>query len=84
MVLLLVYKFFIEGFLGEANVFFSNISSNSSARWVIPDARAVTDQDEHHQLLKNVISKEKGIENTTSIISLKQVKTEFVQLQSSR
>ncbi len=39
MVLLLVYKFFIDGFLGEADVFFSNIASNFSARWVIPDAR---------------------------------------------
>ena len=38
------------------------------------------DQDEYFQFLKNVISKEKGIENTNSIISLKQVKTEFVQL----
>jgi len=42
------------------------------------------DQDEYYQFLKNVISKEKGIENTNSIISLKQVKTEFVQLQSNR
>lgn len=39
------------------------------------------DQDEYYQFLKNVISKEKGIENTMSIISLKQVKTEFVQLK---
>ena len=38
------------------------------------------DQDVYFQFLKNVISKEKGIENTNSIISLKQVKTEFVQL----
>jgi Lrp/AsnC family leucine-responsive transcriptional regulator len=37
------------------------------------------DQDEYYQFLKKVISKEKGIENTNSIISLKQVKTEFVQ-----
>jgi DNA-binding Lrp family transcriptional regulator len=37
------------------------------------------DQDEYYQFLKGVISKEKGIENTNSIISLKQVKTEFVQ-----
>ena len=37
------------------------------------------DQDEYYQFLKEVISKEKGIENTNSIISLKQVKTEFVQ-----
>jgi Lrp/AsnC family leucine-responsive transcriptional regulator len=40
------------------------------------------DQDEYYQFLKNVISKEKGIENTNSIISLKQVKTEFVPLLS--
>jgi DNA-binding Lrp family transcriptional regulator len=39
------------------------------------------DQDEYYQFLKKVISKEKGIENTNSIISLKQVKTEFIQLQ---
>jgi len=37
------------------------------------------DQDEYYQFLKEVISKEKGIENTNSIISLKQIKTEFVQ-----
>jgi DNA-binding Lrp family transcriptional regulator len=37
------------------------------------------DQDEYYQFLKEVISKEKGIENTNSIISLKQVKTEFVR-----
>ena len=39
------------------------------------------DQDEYYQFLKNVISKEKGIENTNSIISLRQVKTEFIQMQ---
>jgi len=38
------------------------------------------DQDEYYQFLKNAVSKEKGIENTNSLISLKQVKTEFVQL----
>jgi DNA-binding Lrp family transcriptional regulator len=41
------------------------------------------DQDEFYQFLKNVISKEKGIENTNSLISLNQVKTEFVRLQST-
>ena len=40
------------------------------------------DQDDYYHFLKEVISKEKGIENTNSIISLKQVKTEFVKLQS--
>jgi len=38
------------------------------------------DQDEYYEFLKKVISREKGIENTNSIISLKQVKTEFVPL----
>ena len=42
------------------------------------------DQDEYYQFLKNVISKEKGIENTNSIISLKQIKTEFVSLLSQK
>jgi len=37
------------------------------------------DQDEYFSLLKNVISKEKGIEKTGSIISLKEMKTEFVK-----
>ncbi len=36
------------------------------------------DQDEYFRFLKEVISKEKGIEKTNSIISLKQAKTEFV------
>lgn len=40
------------------------------------------DQDDFYQFLKNVISREKGIENTNSLISLNQVKTEFVRLQS--
>ena len=37
------------------------------------------DQDEYFSLLKNVISKEKGIEKTRSIISLKDIKTEFIK-----
>jgi Lrp/AsnC family leucine-responsive transcriptional regulator len=37
------------------------------------------DQDEYFSLLKNVISKEGGIEKTGSIISLKEIKTEFVK-----
>jgi DNA-binding Lrp family transcriptional regulator len=41
------------------------------------------DQDEYFRFLKEVISKEKGIENTNSIISLKQVKTEFVLASSN-
>lgn len=42
------------------------------------------DQEDYYRFLKDVISKEKGIENTNSLISLKQVKTEFVHLQSDR
>jgi len=38
------------------------------------------DQDEYYEFLKKVISREKGIENNSSIISLKQIKTEFVTL----
>lgn len=38
------------------------------------------DQDEYYEFLKKVISREKGIEKTNSIVSLKQVKTEFVPL----
>ena len=41
------------------------------------------DQDEYFQFLKEIVSKEKGIENTNSIISLKQIKTEFVLASSS-
>jgi len=37
------------------------------------------DQDEYFNVVKNVISKEKGIEKTISIISLKEIKTEFIK-----
>ena len=36
------------------------------------------DQDEYFNFLKTVISKQQGIENTSSIISLKEIKSEFV------
>lgn len=36
------------------------------------------DQDEYFEFLKTVISKQPGIENTNSIISLKETKSEFV------
>jgi DNA-binding Lrp family transcriptional regulator len=36
------------------------------------------DQDEYFDIVKNVISKEKGIEKSVSIISLKEIKTEFI------
>jgi len=48
--------------------------------WELIVKTRARDQDEYYRFLKNVISKEKGIENTNSIISLKQVKTEFLQL----
>jgi Lrp/AsnC family leucine-responsive transcriptional regulator len=41
-------------------------------------------QEGYFRFLKDVISKEKGIENTNSLISLKQIKTEFVNLESGR
>jgi len=37
------------------------------------------DQDEYFNVVKNVISREKGIEKTISIISLKEIKTEFIK-----
>jgi DNA-binding Lrp family transcriptional regulator len=36
------------------------------------------DQDEYYNFLKTVISKQQGIENSNSIISLKEVKSEFI------
>jgi len=39
------------------------------------------DQDAYFEFLKTVISKEQGIENTNSIISLKETKSEFVILR---
>jgi len=36
------------------------------------------DQDEYYNFLKNVISGEEGLQKTTSMISLKQIKSEFV------
>ena len=38
------------------------------------------DQDEYYNFLKNVISGEKGLQKTKSMISLKQIKAEFVLL----
>ncbi len=36
------------------------------------------DQDQYYNFLKTVVSREQGIEKTNSIISLKEVKTEFI------
>jgi Lrp/AsnC family leucine-responsive transcriptional regulator len=53
-----------------------------SGDWELIAKIRTKDQEEYYKFLKNVVSKEKGIENTSSMISLKQVKTEFVRLQS--
>ena len=36
------------------------------------------DQDEYYNFVRNVVSKEEGLQKTKSMISLKQIKTEFV------
>ena len=51
-----------------------------SGDWELIVKVRARDQDEYYEFLKKVISREKGIENTNSMISLKQVKTEFVLL----
>jgi DNA-binding Lrp family transcriptional regulator len=38
------------------------------------------DQDEYYNFLRNVISREEGFQKTRSMVSLKQIKTEFVLL----
>jgi len=38
------------------------------------------DQDEYYEFLRDVISREEGLQKTKSMISLKQFKTEFVSL----
>ena len=52
-----------------------------SGDWELIVKIRTKDQEAYYQFLKNVISKEKGIEDTNSIISLRQLKTEFVRLQ---
>ena len=47
--------------------------------WELIVKMRTKDQDEYFNLLKNVISKEKGIANTKSIISLKEIKTDFIK-----
>jgi Lrp/AsnC family leucine-responsive transcriptional regulator len=41
-------------------------------------------QEDYFRFLKEVISKEKGIENTDSLISLKQIKSEFVSIEPDK
>ena len=51
-----------------------------SGDWELIVKVRTKDQDKYYEFLKKVISREEGIENTSSMISLKQVKTEFVLL----
>ena len=46
--------------------------------WEIIAKARVKDQDEYYQLVKNVISR-KGVVKIKSLISFKQIKTEFVE-----
>jgi len=50
-----------------------------AGEWELVVKVRTKDQDEYFNLLKNVISKEKGIQKTGSIISLKEIKTEFIK-----
>ena len=50
-----------------------------AGEWEIVMKVRAKDQDEYFNVLKNVISKEKGIQKNISIISLKEIKTEFVK-----
>jgi len=38
------------------------------------------DQDEYYDFLRTVVSREEGLQKTNSMISLKQIKTEFISL----
>jgi len=38
------------------------------------------DQDEYYDFIRDVVSKEEGLQKSKSMISLKQIKTEFVSL----
>ncbi len=50
-----------------------------AGEWDIVLKIRTKDQDEYYDLLKSILTRE-GVEKTTSLISLKQVKTEFVPL----
>jgi len=50
-----------------------------SGEWELVMKVRTKDQDEYFNVVKNVISREKGIEKTISIISLKEIKTEFIK-----
>jgi DNA-binding Lrp family transcriptional regulator len=50
-----------------------------SGEWELIVKIRTRDQDEYFSFLKSVISREKGIEKSRSIISLKEIKTEFIK-----
>lgn len=50
-----------------------------AGEWDIVLKVRTKDQDEYYDLLKSILARE-GVEKSTSLISLKQVKTEFVPL----
>jgi DNA-binding Lrp family transcriptional regulator len=50
-----------------------------SGDWELIVKIRTRDQDEYFSFLKSVISREKGIEKNRSIISLKEIKTEFIK-----
>jgi len=50
-----------------------------AGEWELITKVRTKDQDEYFNVVKNVISREKGIEKTISIISLKEIKTDFIK-----
>jgi len=53
-----------------------------SGDWELIVKIRTKDQDEYYEFLRRVISGQKGLQKSTSMISLKQIKTEFVTLQN--
>jgi DNA-binding Lrp family transcriptional regulator len=51
-----------------------------SGDWELIVKIRIRDQDEYFNFLKSVISREKGIEKSRSIISLKEIKSEFIKV----
>jgi DNA-binding Lrp family transcriptional regulator len=51
-----------------------------SGDWELIVKIRIRDQDEYFNFLKSVISREKGIEKNRSIISLKEIKSEFIKV----
>jgi DNA-binding Lrp family transcriptional regulator len=52
-----------------------------SGEWELIVKIRTKDQDEFYRFLRNVISETEGLQKTKSMISLKQIKTEFATLQ---